>query len=467
MALNYEPHILRLSDDILLQIMSFLKLEDILTVAQVCSRLEKISKDRTLWKEADLRPRFLTHAELEDAVKCFHRGTKVLASTGSVKLLSGKVQENTECLSPALFELVTQFTDLETLILEEHFINASILTYKCFPSTLKHLSMENCKLINVPVKESYFFNMATQTSHLESLNLNGCLWFEDHSMMAISKCPKLRILRLRGCVKVGTCAAYIFLSARFGFENIEVLDLRETAISDAEVRAFKSKPKLKRMYIDGRVHRKQDSDEIDRVTDRGINTPEEYAPHLEVLTLTNTEVSDVTLRHLARNMPNLQLIDVRGSKVTEPGVIRLKTEFPLLRVVCDFPEWTVDSSLISPDWWIDRDFIFQDDVKRHPSLVSTSRDATAEPPRHERIEIIDVGPGMVRLRRIIDRPVFPLPVPPEVVPEPASRQPPQLQSPRPEDQELPRSPESLRSSSSGSSSPSQLDNTHNPKDPSV
>lgn len=221
----------------------------------MCARLEKISKDRTLWKEADLRPRFLTHSELEDAVKCFHRGTKVLASTGSVKLLSGKVPENTECLSPALFELVTQATDLETLILEEHFVNASVLTYKCFPSTLKSLSMENCKLINVPVKESYFFNMATQTPHLESLNLNGCLWFEDHSMMAISKCPKLKTLRLRGCAKVGTCAAYIFLSARFGFENIEVLDLRETAISDAEVRAFKSKPKLKRLYIDGRVHR--------------------------------------------------------------------------------------------------------------------------------------------------------------------------------------------------------------------
>ena len=73
--------------------------------------------------------------------------------------------------------------------------------------------------------------------------------------MAISKCPKLKTLRLRSCAKVGTCAAYIFLSARFGFENIEVLDLRETAISDAEVRAFKSKPKLKRLYIDGRVHR--------------------------------------------------------------------------------------------------------------------------------------------------------------------------------------------------------------------
>ena len=83
--------------------------------------------------------------------------------------------------------------------------------------------------------------------------------------------------------------------------------------------------------------RRQDSEEVDRVTDRGLNTPEEYVPHLEVLALTNTEVRDVTLRHLARNMPNLRLIDIRGSRVTEPGVIRLKTEFPQLQIVCDFP----------------------------------------------------------------------------------------------------------------------------------
>ena len=233
-------------------------------------------------------------------------------------------------------------------------------------------------------------------------------------------------------------------------------------------------------------YRRQDSDEIDRVTDRSLNTPEEFAPHLEVLSLTNTEVSDVTMRYLARNMPNLRLIDVRGSRVTEPGVIRLKTGFPSLQVVCDFPEWSVDPALISSDWWIDRNFHFQDNIKR-PSTVTT-RAQNLPLNRHERIEIIDVGPGMVRLRRIVDRPVlFPIPVPnepAEVVPEqgPApepeappgpeqepGQEPGPLESPppllpRPEDQELPRSPsvESLRSSSSASSTPPPLDNLPDP-----
>lgn len=207
-------------------------------------------------------------------------------------------------------------------------------------------------------------------------------------------------------------------------------------------------------------HRRQDSDEVDRVTDRSLNTPEEYAANLEVLVLTNTEVSDITLRYLARNMPNLRLIDIRGTRVTEPGVIRLKTSFPNLQVICDFPEWTADFSQIPADYWIDNDFFFQADVKKPPAVASSSH--AAEPSRHERIEIIDVGPGMVRLRRIIDRPqFFPVLEPgaaPEVVPEPGPAETPPPQLPCPDDQEAQRSPESLRSSSSSSSSPPPLNN---------
>lgn len=234
--------------------------------SRVCTRLEKISKDRTLWKEADLRPFCLSRSELEEAARCFHRGTKVLASTGPFRRAQCDNHEEAgttstrqsvdSCLSQALFELVAgQAVGLETLILEEHLIDASALPYRCFPPSLRQLSMENCRMVNPPAKESYFFSMASITPNLEELNLSGCLWFEDHSMMALSKCPKLKILRLRGCPKVGTCAAYIFLSTRFGFEQIEILDLRETAVSDAEVRAFRAKPHLKRFYLDGRLHR--------------------------------------------------------------------------------------------------------------------------------------------------------------------------------------------------------------------
>ena len=224
-------------------------------LCRVCQRFEKISRDRTLWREVDLRQKFLDNSELEKVFQCFHKGTKSLSLTGSLVELKDKDGLNTETLTPSLFATLSELANVETLILEEHYVNASRLVYNCFPTTLRHLSMENCQLTNVPMKKSYFNNMASHTPLLESLNLNGCQWFEDHSLMAISKCPKLTSLRVRNCPLVGTCAAYILLAARFGFENLEVLDLRETAIGDGEIHAFKTKPNLKQLYIDGSLHR--------------------------------------------------------------------------------------------------------------------------------------------------------------------------------------------------------------------
>lgn len=222
---------------------------------RVCQRLEKISHDRTLWREVDLRQNLLDSSELEKVFQCFHKGTKSLALTGSLEKLKDQSGWNTECLTPSLFTTLGELANIETLILEEHYIDASELVYTCFPTMLRHLSMENCQLTNVPIKKSYFNNMASHTPLLESLNLNGCQWFEDHSLMAISKCPKLTSLQMRNCPLVGTCAAYILLAARFGFENLKVLDLRETAIGDGEIHAFKAKPNLKQLYIDGSLHR--------------------------------------------------------------------------------------------------------------------------------------------------------------------------------------------------------------------
>lgn len=164
--------------------------------------------------------------------------------------------------------------------------------------------------------------------------------------------------------------------------------------------------------------RRMGNDEQDRVSDTGLNLPEEPASQLEVLAVTNTEVTDVTLRHVARNMPKLQLIDLRGSRVTEAGVARLKSESPNLRILSDYdnqPSTSKDDSnglsSIPDDWWIDREFVRQEEIQR-PVVVVTPGGAEAGPSRHERIEIVTVQPGIVRLRRVFDPPP-PAPVIPQ------------------------------------------------------
>ncbi len=189
------------------------------------------------------------------------------------------------------------------------------------------------------------------------------------------------------------------------------------------------------------------NDEQDRVSDTGLNLPEEPASQLEVLAVTNTEVTDVTLRHVARNMPKLKLIDLRGSRVTEAGVARLKSESPNLRILSDYdnqPSTSKDDSnglsSIPDDWLIDREFVRQEEIQR-PVIVVTPGAAEAGPSRHERIEIVTVEPGIVRLRRVFDpappAPLLPL-VPQEAQPEASGSglvEQPRARTPQPQDEE--------------------------------
>ena len=159
--------------------------------------------------------------------------------------------------------------------------------------------------------------------------------------------------------------------------------------------------------IELKISRKQRSEDIDRVSDRGFYIPGENAPHLEVLILTNTEVTDLTLRHLGRNLPSLQIIDVRATKVSADGIRRMKADFAHIQVICDWPEWCSDLSQVRSDCWIDSPLIFksQSELPRLPPPVPV---AAGNSGRNERLEVVFVEPGVVRLRRIID-PAIPVP----------------------------------------------------------
>lgn len=126
-----------------------------------------------------------------------------------------------------------------------------------------------------------------------------------------------------------------------------------------------------------------------------------------MLILTNTEVTDLTLRHLGRNLPSLQIIDVRATKVSAEGIRRIKADFAHLQVICDWPEWCSDLSQLRSDCWIDNPLAFknQPELPRLPPPVPLPASTNG---RNERIELVFVEPGMVTLRRVID-PTVPVP----------------------------------------------------------
>jgi len=50
------------------------------------------------------------------------------------------------------------------------------------PKSVRHLGLVDCEVINVPTKESYFFNIHTLLPHLESLDLSNNPWLQNHSI---------------------------------------------------------------------------------------------------------------------------------------------------------------------------------------------------------------------------------------------------------------------------------------------
>lgn len=111
---------------------------------------------------------------------------------------------------------------LKEFIIEEYSIISNEIRVVDFPATLEKLSLKSCKVRNLMTNKSYFFRLDTHMPNLTSLILTDCQWVTGHSLLVISKIPKLKELRLNSCKRLGECVAYASLATRFGFKALEV-----------------------------------------------------------------------------------------------------------------------------------------------------------------------------------------------------------------------------------------------------
>ncbi|XP_076758946.1 uncharacterized protein LOC143428120 isoform X4 [Xylocopa sonorina] len=198
------PHILDFSDDVLLNIFKFLNPKDLMAISLSCQRLARVAQDMTLWRRVDFRASPILLNDLKEYIRFLQPMTTSLAMRGNL------FYENDAELSPCFFNSIkTTCTDLKELIIEEYRINGD----KC-------------------------------------LILSNCQWFTPHSLLVISKMPKLKELRLNSCHRLGECVAYTSLATRFGFKTLEILDLRDTALGDSEVGCFSCTKTLTHLYLE-------------------------------------------------------------------------------------------------------------------------------------------------------------------------------------------------------------------------
>ncbi|XP_068967493.1 F-box/LRR-repeat protein fbxl-1 isoform X1 [Bombus flavifrons] len=240
-----HPHILDFSDDVLLNIFKYLNPKNLMAISLSCQRLAQVAQDKTLWRRVDFRATPILLNDLKEYIKFLQPTTTSLAMRGDLYC------ENDAELSPYFLNSVkATCTQLKELIIEEYCINADKIQITDFPSTIEKLSLEGCKMEHLRSNKSYFFKMNFHMPNLTCLILSNCEWFTPHSLLVISKMPKLKELRLNSCHRLGECVAYTSLATRFGFKTLEILDLRDTALGDSEVGCFSCTKTLTHLYLE-------------------------------------------------------------------------------------------------------------------------------------------------------------------------------------------------------------------------
>ncbi|XP_015125808.1 uncharacterized protein LOC107047545 isoform X1 [Diachasma alloeum] len=398
---NGEPEvepisIMEFSDDVLLNIMKYLTPQDLMSLSLCCKRLHSVCRDRTLWRTVDFRSTPMQIKDLKTYVKFLQPLTTSIAINGRTREWDeGSLEELKNDFISSICETCT---GLKEFIIEEYSIISTEIRVVDFPSTLEKLSLKSSKVCNLMTNKSYFFRIDTHMPNLTSLILTDCQWVTGHSLLVISKIPKLKELRLNSCKRLGECVAYASLATRFGFKALEILDLRCTAFGDSEIRCFSStktlthiyleyspefaetnevreqrpRPLPRRHYEDNHVVQYIAAPEDDfytwndpsrcRISDGSICALGSYIcdrgvldnsirdvilvepdirvlnnPDLKTLVVRNYPlVTNQSLVHLAANAMSLQYLDVTGTGVTADAVATFKTQKPDVTIISSF-----------------------------------------------------------------------------------------------------------------------------------
>jgi hypothetical protein len=93
--------------------------------------------------------------------------------------------------------------------------------------------------------------------------------------------------------------------------DLEVLNLSNPAVTDADVRALPAMPKLNSLGLAGAVG------------DEAVGSLEKF-PALVILSLAGTKVTDAGLAHL-KKLPKLESLGLKGTAITDAGLAQLKS----------------------------------------------------------------------------------------------------------------------------------------------
>lgn len=187
-------------------------------------------------------------------LRFINKETRHIKIRGLIKHHPAKNWHNNTITEKMLDKLTTTCPELESLEIYEGYLNFQKILITDFPKTLKRLILSGCE-VKFPEPPRVFFNkIDSHMKLLEELSLQGCGWFETHDLIIFSKLPQLRKLTLRGCNSLKDCVPYGSIAARFGFHKLQVLDIRDTPISDSDIQCFNITTSLRELLMECPEH---------------------------------------------------------------------------------------------------------------------------------------------------------------------------------------------------------------------
>lgn len=242
--------LLSFCDEILLEIIKHLDTNSIIALGKTCSRLYTLSADHRLWRNVDLLSEGLTLQEIHKRLIFIHSDTQSICIRGMTEQYPKDAWKNSTISEP-LLKLISEMCPLlQTLEIHQGFMNLEKVFITDFPSSIKRLVFNKCFVKFPKQLNAFFTRIDLHFMYLEELILEQCNWFETHDLVLFSKIKNLKKLSLRGCDNLKECVPYGSIATRFGFRKLEVLDVRDTPISDSDIQCFNITLTLKVLFLE-------------------------------------------------------------------------------------------------------------------------------------------------------------------------------------------------------------------------
>ncbi|XP_058832426.1 uncharacterized protein LOC131690563 [Topomyia yanbarensis] len=251
--IELQVSLMDLSDEILMEIFLNLDSDSLISLSECCLRLNNFIKDKKLWTKADFSESQLGVQELLRKIKHLQVETRSLKIRGLTSLYPLDKWKTPTLTANLLAQINKRCPQLEHFEITEGYMDTNNMAIISFPPSIQTLVFRKCEAdrsMASEIRMGFLSKIDRTLQKLEELTIEYCSWFDTHDFMALSKVPHLRYLSLKGCANMKDSVPYASIATRFGFKKLEILDLRDTPISDSDVSCFNIVQSLKELLLE-------------------------------------------------------------------------------------------------------------------------------------------------------------------------------------------------------------------------